>query len=443
MRAIVTTRTLGVLSLALAAAVTASPAQAGARDRTVVVTGPGDAAAAVQHAGGTVLRRLPLVHGVVARVSGPVPGFTVTPDGPMTLTGRAKGFSDTGTAELVARDVVDAPEGAGAGVTVAVVDTGVAEVPELAGRVTHVDVSGDGEGDGYGHGTFVAALVAGAQHGVATRAHVLDVRVAHDDGSTTLVDVITGLQAVSEHPEVGVVNLSLSTDEEVPPLTDALDALWAMGDLVVVPAGNDGPDRGTVASPGTDPLLLTVGALDGDAVADWSGRGGRGVKDPDLVAPGAHLISAGLPGSVLWAEHPAARRGDTGFIGSGTSFSTALVSGASAVLLAGRPELSPNQLKGLLTHSAAHVSGPRRATGAGALDLGAALVRRAPRGHDPAADLDSDSWDASSWSASSWSASSWSARQWAASSWSARQWSARQWSARQWSARQWSASSWG
>ncbi|MCU1603428.1 MAG: in-like protease [Frankiales bacterium] len=436
MSAIRPTRTLGVLALALAGSVSVSPAHAAQGARTVVVTGRGDAAAAVQQAGGTVLRRLPLVHGVIARVSRPIPGFTVTADGPMTLTGREKGYT-RGTTEVMAREVVDAPDGGGAGVTVAVVDTGVADVAELAGRVTHIDVTGTGTGDGYGHGTFVASLVAGSVHGVAPAARVLDVRVGHPDGSTSLVDVLSGLQAVADNRDVSVVNLSLSTDEEVPPLTDALEALWAQGDLVVVPAGNGGPGRGTVASPGTDPLLLTVGALDGDSVADWSARGGAGVKGPDLVAPGAHLLSAGLPGSVLWAEHPDARRGDAGFVGSGTSFSTALVSGASAVLLAGRPQLSPYQLKALLQRSARDVRGPRAATGAGALDLGEAQVRRVPRDDDPAGGTNGTSGADSSGDASSGSASSWSARQWAASSWSARQWSARQWSARQWSASSW------
>jgi serine protease AprX len=324
-------------------------------------------------------------------------------------------------------------------VTVAVVDTGVADVAELAGRVRHVDVTGDGTGDGFGHGTFVAALIAGKTLGVAPGASVLDVRVGHDDGSTSLVDVMAGLQAVSEDPSVSVVNLSMSTDGDVPPLTEALDALWAMGDTVVVPAGNTGPGKGTVTSPGSDPTLLTAGALDGKAVADWSGRGGKDLAKPDLVAPGAHLLSAAVPGSVIWQQHPDARNGASAFVGSGTSFSTALVSGAAAVLVAQRSQLSPYQVKALVMRSASNVGGSRTASGAGGLDLGAALAHKTPHGRSDADSADGET----TWDASSWSASSWSARQWAARQWSARQWSARQWSARQWSARQWSANTWG
>lgn len=437
MRARTSARPLGVLPLALVAAVLAGPVAHHQDTRLVIVTGSGDAARAVQQAGGTLLRRLPLVHGVVARLDGPLAGFTVTPDRALSVSGR----TEAATGPITARDALGlgAPAGQGAGVTVAVVDTGVADVAELAGRVRHVDVTGDGTGDGFGHGTFVAALVAGKTLGVAPGASVLDVRVGHDDGSTSLVDVMAGLQAVAEDPSVSVVNLSMSTDGDVPPLTEALDALWAMGDTVVVPAGNTGPDKGTVTSPGSDPTLLTAGALDGKAVADWSGRGGKDLAKPDLVAPGAHLLSAAVPGSVIWQQHPDARNGAAAFVGSGTSFSTALVSGAAAVLVAQRPQLSPYQVKALVMRSASNVSGPRTATGAGGLNLGAALARKTPHGQS---DADSASGE-TPWDASSWSASSWSARQWAARQWSARQWSARQWSARQWSARQWSANTWG
>lgn len=447
-------RRLGGFPLALVAAVsttlcsgaTLAPGHA-APQRTVVVTGLGDAASAVRSAGGTVLRHLPLVHGVVARLSATsLPGFVVTPDRALSVAGRR----DTGTGTAVnARTALGLGEahGEGAGVTVAVVDTGVADVPELAGRVRHLDVTGDGVGDGYGHGTFVAGLVAGSVHGVAPGASVLDVRVAHDDGSTSLSEVLTGLQLVSEDPSVRVVNLSLSTDEPVPPLLDGLEALWAEGDTVVVPAGNEGPDVGTVTSPGSDPTLLTVGALDGSEVAEWSSRGGRGLAKPDLVAPGAHLLSAGVPGSVVWAAHPDARRGDDTLVGSGTSFSTALVSGAAAVALAGR-DLSPGQVKALVMRSADPVPGPRRATGDGSLDLAAALDARTPQelptqsgDGSGSGDLGGVPWDASSWAARQWAARQWAARQWAGAEWSG-DWAARQWAARQWAARQWSASSW-
>ncbi len=507
-----------LLSLALASATAltglATPAAATPLE-TVIVTGAGDLSYAVRAAGGTVVDTLSLVGGLVARLPrGTVlPSAQVSANRPLSVSGT----SDTSGAANTLRATLGlgAPAGEGAGITVAVVDTGVADIADLAGRVTHTDVTGEGPGDGYGHGTFVAGLVAGDGSssggdfaGVAPAARVLDVRVARSDGTSDLVTVLKGLEVVADHPEVSVVNLSLSSGSPLPyqldPLTIALESLWSKGMTVVVPSGNDGADgRGSVTSPGIDPVLLTVGGLDehgtaarrDDDVAAWSGQGPapQGVQKPDLVAPGAHVVSTGAVGSVVWNANPSARVGTSYFKGSGTSFSTGVTSGAAAVLLAARPALSPDQVKALLTRTAYDVDGTKRQTGRGGLDLAAALDARTPQGEQNAdpfpgnpavwnqlaeAILNGDEnaaasswallspaarqwsarqwsarqwsarqWAASSWADVSWDARQWAARQWAASSWAARQWSARQWSddewaARQWSARQWSARQW-
>ncbi len=519
------------LALAGATALTGLPgAQAAGAPRlqTVLVTGVGDVAAAVRSVGGELLDRLPLIGGASARLPRGAdlgPSWTVVPD-------RAVGVSGSNTSAGPASTVratlgLGAAQGEGAGVTVAVVDTGVADVPDLAGRLTHVDVSGAGIGDGYGHGTFVAGLVAGsgassggAYAGVAPGADILDVRVAGDDGSSSLVTVLRGLQAVAMHPEVDIVNLSLSSGSPLPyqidPLTVALEALWRKGITVVVPAGNDGAEgRGSITSPGVDPVLLTVGGLDengtalrrDDRLAEWSSQGPapQKVAKPELVAPGSHLISTGAPGSAVWNANTQSRVGAAYLKGSGTSFSAAVVSGAAAILLQQRPDLSPGQVKALSTSTAYDVAGDKLGVGAGGLDLAAALAaatpdvaatpdaipgaasawaalmqalldgdaraaasawaRLSPEARQWAArqwaDLDPQArqwaarqWadDGEEWAARQWAARQWAARQWADSDWSARQWSARQWSARQWSdnswtgddwsARQWSARQW-
>jgi serine protease AprX len=517
---------LVALALAGSTVLTGLPAAQAAGSaplQTVLVSGAGDVASAVRAAGGQVLDRLPLISGVSAllpRDAQLSATWTVVQNRPVGVSG---GTAADGPASTIRKTLgLGAPSGEGAGVTVAVVDTGVADIADLAGRLRHVDVSGDGVGDGYGHGTFVAGLVAGsgassggAYAGVAPGARILDVRVAGDDGSSDLVTVLRGLQAVAARPEVDVVNLSLSSGSPLPyqidPLTVALEALWRKGITVVVPAGNDGADgRRTITSPGIDPVLLTVGGLDehgtakhrDDDVAEWSSQGPapQGVSKPDLVAPGAHVVSTGAPGSVIWAANKDARVGSSYFKGSGTSFSTAVASGAAAAMLAVRPQLSPDQVKALQTGTAYEVDGPQRATGAGGLDLDAALDAKAPTvktvtgsipgaanswtaflaallDDDPVAaanawaklspearqwaarqwaDLDPEArqwaarqwaarqWagDVDEWAARQWAARQWAARQWADSDWSARQWSARQWSARQWSARQWSDESW-
>jgi serine protease AprX len=489
------------LAVAGATALTGLPATAApAPAETVVVTGAGDLAAAVRAAGGQVLDRLPLVGGLVARLphGAVLPGAQVSPNRPMGVSGGSDG---SGVASTVRATLgLGAPAGEGAGVTVAVVDTGVADVADLAGRVRHVDVTGDGTGDGYGHGTFVAGLVAGdgssskgAYAGVAPAASVLDVRVAHADGTSDLVTVLKGLQVVAQHPEVSVVNLSLSSGSPLPyqldPLTIALESLWARGATVVVPAGNDGADgRGSVSSPGVDPVLLTVGGLDesgtaardDDAVASWSGQGPapQGVQKPDLAAPGAHVVSVGAVGSQVWDANPASHVGTAYLKGSGTSFATAVTSGAVAALVAARPDLTPDQVKTLLTRNAYRLGAPQWQGGSGGLDLAAALTDRAPRSSENAEPFPGDpavmqalvaaivsgddaasaaawallspearQWAARQWAASSWAARQWAARQWAASSWAdisweARQWAARQWAASSWAARQWSARQW-
>jgi serine protease AprX len=103
-------------------------------------------------------------------------------------------------------------------VTVAVVDTGVADVADLAGRLTHINVSSGAAGDGLGHGTFMAGLVAGdgsssdgTYAGVAPSARILDVQVATRTARLALPRV-AGLQAVADaakaDPSVRVVSLA-------------------------------------------------------------------------------------------------------------------------------------------------------------------------------------------------------------------------------------------
>ncbi len=486
---------------------------------SVVVFGCAEAAAAVRHAGGRVTVDLPLIHGVAAVLpkGAHLTGCIVTPDRAMHVTG--KSFDNSNSPVSTARQTLGLTPSSptGEGVTVAEVDTGIDNSADLKDRVIHADVTGsswNSNRDDYGHGTFLAGLIAGdgtaskgAYQGAAPDARLLDVRVARDDGSTSLVNVLAGLQIVLHSQSalnIKVLNLSLSSESPVPfqldPLSQALEALWSNGIVVVVPAGNDGPS-GAISSPGSDPVLLTVGSVDeagtadraDDTVSSFSSQGpaAQGIAKPDLVAPGSHLISLRAPGSAVDQANPSSRLADKYFRGSGTSMSTALTSGVVADLLSARPDLSPDQVKAILTSSTYSAPGLSEvnAAGSGGLDLAAALatptptvapvVDNWPAGQDEIWDRFSaallagnraaaaywwsklspqaQEWVARSWSAlspeaRSWSARSWSGRSWSgadgtadewlARSWSARSWSARSWSARSWSARSWSARSW-
>ena len=500
------TSVLVALGLTAATGLSAAPGlSAGQRapvTRVVVTSLAGDVAAAAQAvrtAGGHVLDQLSLIGGVSATLPAGTqlaPSYRVVPDVGLRVSGKDDRSTAAPASSVRATLGMGAPHSEGSGVTVAVVDTGVAEVGDLAGRVDHESAIGDVGKDGYGHGTFVAGLVAGSgaasggsYAGIAPGARILDVKVADAAGATNLITVLKGLQTLVSHPEVDVVNLSLSSGSPLPyqvdPLSAALEALWRRGVTVVVPAGNDGPQSGTIASPGSDPVLLTAGGLDenatarhdDDTVASWSGRGpaAQGVAKPDLVAPGTHVVSLAAPGSTVVNANPSSLV-DGGYLkGSGTSFSTAVTSGAVAALLARRPGLSPNQVKGLLTDTAYDAKGlkDKDAAGAGGLDVAAALdgkVKKDKKGSeadvipgDPAvwaaflnALLSGDeaaaasSWSqlspaARNWAASSWSKLSWDARNWAARNWAARNWagaSAEEWAARNWAARNWAARNW-
>jgi serine protease AprX len=366
-------------------------------------TTPAQVSAAVTARGGTVLDVYEVADAVLVSLpagSTAPAGTVAVPDVALHVTSSAA----TAAADLKGatyRTTIDVPASAtGAGVTVALVDTGVADVADLAGRVHHVNVSGGAAGDGLGHGTFVAGLIAGngrSSHGtytgVAPDAEILDVQVATADGSTSLVRVLAGLQVVANSARVDrtlkVVSLALSTGNPLPPQSDplarALDRLWARGLTVVVAAGNDGPDDATVHSPGADPTLITVGSLDehatsaraDDTVNAFSSRGTQfGTDKPDLVAPGTSLISTRAPGSSADLANPQSRVGDAYFTGSGTSMAEAVTAGAVAVLLDTRPSLTPDAIKTLLVRDAYDADGLTLADGAGAggLDLGAAVA---------------------------------------------------------------------
>jgi serine protease AprX len=373
----------------------------------------------------------------------------------------------------------------GKGVNVALLDTGVSDTPALnraSGRITDgVDVSqlaagGDADTDGqftdgFGHGTFLATLIAGDRApgsgqqtlGVAPAARIVVVKVADDQGNTSLQQVLAGLDWVAAHAQgIQVVNVALAIERPTAPaygadpLTAAVEHVRSAGVLVVAAAGNT---PGEVGDPGLDPQTLTVGAADLTAkkeqVASFSGSGVvAGVAKPDVVASGVHLLGLLPRDSVISQEHPSGWQPGGLFRGSGTSEATAVASGVAAGWYSEHPGASPTAAKAALRAGAGGSGKFGARGGAGLLHMvdGKGPAREGDTGESS---FDSQSWQAnawqgggwsdwlaSSWSASSWSASSWSAATWSASSWSASSWSASSWSASSWSGATWSASSW-
>ncbi|MEX2549892.1 MAG: S8 family serine peptidase, partial [Nitriliruptoraceae bacterium] len=353
-----------------------------------------EAADAVHEVGGTVTAELELVGGVAASLDqqaaaslAQLPSVSVLADQELEFQSVTTTESD---ADLSLHDqLTGLNPGAhwhldeGAGVGVALIDTGVADHADLEDRVVHgPNYTDEDDGiDRYGHGTFMAGLIAGdgsspgssGPTGIAPAAHVVSVKVAGADGRTSLSTLLEAIGwVVTNQDEYGIRVLNLSIGARIDaapqadPLARAVEAAWASGITVVTASGNLGD--GEVTSPGHSPWAITAGAVDtaagvtaGDVVlADWSGRDRvTSFHKPELLAPGASVISLRAPGSKIDDEHPEAQVGGHYFRGSGTSMSTALISGAVASLLDDRAWATPDDVKGALTSTGRPVADSR------------------------------------------------------------------------------------
>jgi serine protease AprX len=526
-----------VFPAAAAAAPDRSPAT-GQSTRVIVRAADADSARAAARmtssVGGRVTTDLPLVRGFAATLPGAAaaaalartPGVTaVTPDATVRVQS-----DDTRYEDWLYREIPHASVGAtnayrlwlngftGRGSRIALVDTGIADSADLRGRVVPVrdwrspdgpmvacvDFSGEHHcGDSYGHGTFLAGLIAGdgtssrgRYHGVAPKAELISIKIAGADGSADVSKVLAAIQwAVSFKDTYGidVLNLSLGTDSpvstRVDPLNHAVQRAWQAGLTVVVSASNRGPRPGTIAKPGDDPAVITVGAtddrrtlgLDDDRLPNFSGRGPttEGASKPDVVAPGISVVSLRAPGSTVERLAPGGvdatyRRG------SGTSMSTAIVSGVAALVHQAQPAWTNQQVKDALNATARPVAtNLPYDVGHGHVDAYAAS-RTAPVASGPASVVSDASglldrsrgtvivtgecvqtglsgpqcaalrgertaqgelWSASEFAGSSWHGSSWHSSQWVVgvngSSWYGSSWHGSSWHGSSWHGSSW------
>jgi len=301
----------------------------------------------------------------------------------------------------------------GGGVTVAVLDSGVAADADLVQPANRILASVNFAdqrlaSDPGGHGTHIAGIIAGNGSrsggevvGIAPQANVVDVRVLGSTGSGRISSVVRGIEWVLAHRaayNIRVINLSFGARANLSyradPMAAAVEIAWRRGLVVVAASGNGGPAGGTVVTPGIDPYAITVGATDdrgtlgrGDDLLAWFSAWGSADSNakPDLVAPGRRIVSIRVPGSALDTLFPervvVARNGSTYFRLTGTSMATAVVSGAAALLLARRPDLSPDQVKALLVSTtqpygqqSGQVLPDPTADGSGLLDAYAAMT---------------------------------------------------------------------
>ena len=259
-------------------------------------------------------------------------------------------------------------------VTVAVVDTGVETLKGLDGdRIAAWVDFVDGKKkpvDPNGHGTHVAGVIANSQvgadgeaNGMAPGVDLAAVRVLGEDGSGTYENVIKGIQWVVKNRakyNIRVMNLSLVSPAQSPywadPLDRAVTAAWASGITVVAAAGNGGPGPMSISVPGNNPYVITAGAFtdaytpmvfDDDYLTPFSSAGPTldGFTKPDVLSPGAHMVSTMSNSSYVAKNHQANRVGSDYFMMAGTSQASATVSGVAALVISANPHLTPNQVK--------------------------------------------------------------------------------------------------
>lgn len=249
-------------------------------------------------------------------------------------------------------------------VVVAVIDTGI--------DGNHVDLDGGkiigwkdfvnnqpSPYDDNGHGTHVAGIIAGEGDGnpnytgVAKGAALVGLKVLDSQGSGSMSDVTAAIDWCVTNKDVygiDVINLSLSTNgssDGTDSTSLAVNNAVNNGIVVVVAAGNEGPDKYTIGSPGAAEKAITVAAMadvgeNGFNLTDFSSRGPTADEriKPDIAAPGYNITA------------PKANTTSGYITYSGTSMATPFTVGIVALMLDANPNLTPTQVKDILASTA-------------------------------------------------------------------------------------------
>ncbi len=493
---------------------------------------------AVASLGGKVQRELDVINGFTASLPADrldalrsVPGVrSVVEDAGLSLqsTDVADQAGQPGSLYTLANQVTGASAMwdagyTGKGVDVALIDSGVVPVDGLSGGASSKIVYGPDltaentttmrNLDTYGHGTHMAGIIGGRATGatsysgnssdfvgMAPDSRIVSIKIADAKGQTDVSQAIAAIDWVIQNRRknglnIRVLNMSFGTDGvqsyQLDPLAYAAEQAWHQGIVVVVSVGNEGATK--VNDPAYDPYLIAVGSDNAngtastadDQVSSFSNQG-DGVRNPDLLAPGEHVVSLRDEGSYLDTTYPAARIGTTLFRGSGTSQAAAVVSGAAALLIQQRPTATPDQIKALLTRTASPVPGATAAqqgsglldlakaettatphaaqrfavsTGLGSLELARGSVHVTVGGKEVKGEVDvrgqafnsgqfttglqsGTNWQGMSWGGKSWAGMSWAGMSWGGMSWGGMSWAGMSWAGTKWSGMSWAGMSW-
>ena len=258
----------------------------------------------------------------------------------------------------------------GEGITVVVMDTGMALHPALLGRaILFRDFVNERQDfyDDNGHGTHVCGVIAGKNFGIAPACNLIVLKVLDETGNGDIMHSLRGIRWILENQEkynIRVVNISMGMKAGSNKVGElhimrGVELLWDMGMVVIAAAGNLGPKEGTITIPGLHKKIITVGSSE-----DWKNYSGRGsikmqILKPDLVAPGSDIVSCNYQfgeGSLY------ARK-------SGTSMATPVVSGAAALLLSKNPNLTNYEVKDRLKQCCTDLGMPQVRQGSGLLNV--------------------------------------------------------------------------
>lgn len=251
----------------------------------------------------------------------------------------------------------------GRGVTVAILDTGVAPDTTFGARLHRLDIglgTTPGTGSADGHGTGVAALAAGAASdaaGVAPGANILSIRVTDTTGVSDLFTLSQGIVAAAD-AGAKVINISLGGYATASVLDAALDYARERGALVVAAAGND--QAAQLTWPAADRRVVSVAAVD---AAGQQVSFSNSSEQLQVSAPGYRVQTAWLDGQRAYV--------------SGTSASAPLVAGAIAAVMSQHPGLGAADAAQIVLKSTSEAgpAGSDPAFGSGILNVGWAMNR--------------------------------------------------------------------
>jgi serine protease AprX len=341
---------------------------AGARSVRIIATtqsAPDAAIGAARQAGGSVTWRYTIIDGFAATVpAAAVDQLAARSD----VTGiwrdePVKAVTDVSTKAIEA-DKAWAAGFEGAGITVAVLDTGIDSTnpylkPAIVSCVSTVGGVVSPEcTDTDGHGTHVAGTVASRSTtypGVARKASLAPVRVLHAAGTGFNSDIVAGMQWIANNknkvsPPIRVATMSIGYSspgcgDDTNPDAQAANALVNAGLVFTVAAGNSGHTKCTIDGASAASKVTTIAAVDDratitqtdDVIASFSSGGSSKNNKPDVSFPGVNITSTFIGAGTLYATM------------SGTSMATPHAAGVAALLLSKESALTPAQVKSRIT----------------------------------------------------------------------------------------------